>query len=149
MKWALAAANRLKAFSSQIHMKHKIVNGKVGLAALMLLLFAPGCEEKNPEVEVEEACKAGLGRLGCDGDLFDEDNDEEIKGCVEDAEDARAISEECGDSHLELLNCLGGLACTNIGTWRSDKCGEVTPDYCGPEATAFCELCPGIWYVEE
>lgn len=118
------------------------------LVALIPGLLLSGCEKKGG-AEVEQACRSANANLRCDLDDFGEDHDEAIKECMEDAEDAGEISEACSDSHLKLLSCLGDLACTNIGTWRVDKCGEVTEDYCGPEAAVFCEQCPGIWYAED
>lgn len=95
-----------------------------------------------------DACNSAIPKIGCEGDNFGEDDDEDIKRCLGNIDDARDVGDVCEESLISLLNCLGDLACMDIGTWRDDSCGEVTPDYCGPESAAFCEQCPGVWYAE-
>ena len=118
------------------------------MAALSSTLLFYGCD-KEQKSAAENACGSGIPRILCEGDGFEVGYDEVIKHCIENVEEAKEISDLCEESILDLLNCLGNLACMDISTWRDDKCGEMTVDYCGPQAAVFCEQCPGVWYAEE
>jgi len=117
------------------------------MTVLTSALFFVGCENKDRE-KAEDVCNSGHTILLCEADLFEDSDDEFTKECLGNVEAAGEVGEVCEESLISPLNCLGDLACMDIETSRDDKCGEVTVDYCGPDAADFCEQCPGVWYAE-
>jgi len=117
------------------------------MIVLASVLSFTGCEKKGEE-EAKDACKSGYSTILCEADFLEDSDDEFTKECLGNVEAASEVSEVCEESLISLLNCLGDLACMDVETWRDDKCGEMTVDFCGPEAAVFCDQCPGVWYAE-
>lgn len=105
------------------------------------------CEKEN---DLADVCRKANAVIYCEGDRDENLEEKHVDDCIARHEESEKISKKCQNAYLAVLECIPTLDCYgNAKVWRTDECGTVLMDSCGPEGAVLCEECPGFWFAAE